>query len=75
MNKTRVHVLERIMHERSLTQEQLGLLLGGVTRGRVNQLLVTGKPSNELLLRVATALHVSLLSLVDGEGSWLWFDV
>ena len=71
---TGVHILERLMQERKLTQEQLGLLLG-CTKGRVSQIIREEKPSNEALLRTSEVLHVNLMELVDGEGRWLRFDV
>ena len=74
MEQTRIDVLERYLQQRSLTQEQFGLLLGGVSRQRVNQLLSAKHPTNDLLLRVAEALHVGIFELVDGNGDWLWFD-
>ena len=51
MNKTRVHVLERFMLERKLTQEQLGLLLG-VTKARVSQ---HGTPAETAKVNAAVA--------------------
>ena len=70
---TSVHVLERLMQERRLTQEQLGLLLG-VTRQRVHQMLSGTKPSDALLLRVARELHITIRDLVDDNGKWKRYD-
>ena len=70
-----MHVLQHIRRERSLTAEQMALILG-FSRTRYYELLKgEWKPSLPLIDRISKKLHVHWGELVEHDGHFKWVEV